>query len=174
MKNSSNCADSVVDFARQIETAIHSAEHRFLDRLEIALGNGSALLNALDDTQLIGRSDCYSRNILYSDPLERFTILALVWRNGQFTPIHGHWTWCGFSVLRGELREEHFNWNSSKQTAEFEKRIACPDDTVKASAAGLNDIHRLGNYLPMTAISLHVYGVGERQIAQRVNRVLGS
>lgn len=32
----------------------------------------------------------YARHLLYEDPLKRFEVLALVWKDGQSTPLHDH------------------------------------------------------------------------------------
>ena len=161
------------DFVCRIERAIHLKVPDFLTQLGAILQEGSPLLNELTDAQRAGSPARYERNLLYADPVGRFVVLALTWRQGQFTPIHGHWTWCGYSVLDGKLEEEEFEWIAATQVAQFTQR-AERQSGAKAvtSPAGLADIHRLGNANSKTAISLHVYGVDARSIATHVNRVV--
>ena len=45
--------------------------------------------------------ECYRRHVLYGDPAGRFTVLAVVWRPGQGTPLHGHTAWGAVGVYRG-------------------------------------------------------------------------
>ena len=172
MKNAIGHAECVFDFARQIETAVCAPRLDLMKRLKGLLFNRASLLEALTREQAEGRCENYARNLLYADPAGRFSVLALVWRKGQVTPIHGHWTWCGFSVLRGELMEDHFTWDTVRQCARFERKVTCAPNSVEVSPAGLSDIHRLGNYSSTTAISLHIYGVGASQVATHVNRVV--
>ena len=54
----------------------------------------------------IGDPDGHRSHLLYSEPGGTFSIVALVWRPGQVTPIHDHVTWCVFGVVQGEEREE--------------------------------------------------------------------
>ena len=164
--------DCVFDFARQIETSMRASELEFMKRLKELLFNRTSLLEALTREQAEGRYENYARNLLYADPAGRFSVLALVWRKGQITPIHGHWTWCGFSVLQGELKEDQFRWDAARECAQFDRQVTCPPNSVEVSPAGLTDIHRLGNYSDATAISLHIYGVDASRVATHVNRVV--
>ena len=172
MKNVVGQAECLFDFTRRIEIAMCAPQLEFIKRLKDLLFNRVSLLEALTHEQVEGRCENYTRNLLYADPAGRFSVLALVWRKGQVTPIHGHWTWCGFSILQGELMEDHFDWDAVRGCARFERRVTCALNSVEASPAGLTDIHRLGNYSDTTAISLHIYGVGAGQVATHVNRVV--
>ena len=172
MKNSIENIACVFDFASQIETAMDAPRPEFMKRLKELLFDRALLLGALSREQSEGRGEGYARNLLYAHPAGRFSVLALVWRKGQVTPIHGHWTWCGFTVLQGELQEDQFGWDAAGECARFERRKLCALNSVEASPAGLGDIHRLGNYSDTTAISLHVYGVGASEVPTRVNRIV--
>ena len=171
MENVVGHAECVFDLAHQIEAAMCAPQLEFMERLKEMLSSRASLLEALTREQVEGRCETYARNLLYADPAGRFSVLALVWREGQITPVHGHWTWCGFSVLQGELTEDHFGWDAVRQCARFERQVTCSANSVEVSPAGLTDIHRLGNYSDTTAISLHIYGVGASQVATHVNRV---
>ncbi|EOO27747.1 cysteine dioxygenase [Bacillus cereus BAG1X2-3] len=51
----------------------------------------------------------YARHLLYEDPLKRFEVLALVWKNGQSTPLHDHdGTWGVEGVFSGRIMVQNF------------------------------------------------------------------
>ncbi|MCC2377745.1 cysteine dioxygenase family protein [Bacillus wiedmannii] len=51
----------------------------------------------------------YARHLLYEDPLERFEVLALVWKDGQSTPLHDHdGTWGVEGVFTGRIMVQNF------------------------------------------------------------------
>lgn len=114
----------------------------------------------------------YTRHVLYSDPKGRFTVVAIVWQPGQFSPIHAHYTWCAYHVVSGELTERHYRWNGEAAIAEQTGSIMRRPGDVSAGHAGLEQIHSLGNASDRPAVSVHVYGVDGDRIATHVNRVL--
>lgn len=51
----------------------------------------------------------YARHLLYEDPLKRFEVLALVWKDGQSTPLHDHdGTWGVEGVFSGRIMVKNF------------------------------------------------------------------
>ncbi|PFQ44588.1 cysteine dioxygenase [Bacillus cereus] len=51
----------------------------------------------------------YARHLLYEDPLKRFEVLALVWKDGQSTPLHDHdGTWGVEGVFTGRIMVQNF------------------------------------------------------------------
>ncbi|MBD8075836.1 cysteine dioxygenase family protein [Bacillus cereus] len=51
----------------------------------------------------------YARHLLYEDPLKRFEVLALVWKDGQSTPLHDHdGTWGVEGVFSGKIMVQNF------------------------------------------------------------------
>jgi 3-mercaptopropionate dioxygenase len=123
----------------------------------------------LTPEQRVGSPDGYRSHLLYSEPGGAFSIVALVWRPGQVTPIHDHVTWCVFGVIRGQEHEELFL---------LDEDAGC---LVKAGArtnhegdvsgfAPPGDIHRVRNVGDQTAISLHIYGTDVSRIGSSVRR----
>ena len=116
--------------------------------------------------------DHYTRHLLYSDPGDRYSILAIVWGREQSSPIHAHYTWCGVGVYSGELTETHYREQAGG-------RLPAPLATRRRRAGELSfdlpltGVHRIANTGDETAVSLHVYGIGRQRIAKGVNRVLG-
>ncbi len=125
----------------------------------------------LTPAQCRGSAERYTRHLLYAHPLGHFAMVALVWHPGQRTPVHGHYTWCAYAVLQGELREERYDWDEQAGTACLATQAARPAGAVISAHAGLQDIHRLCNASDHLAISLHVYGVDGERVSTHVNRL---
>ena len=119
----------------------------------------------------------YSRHVLHADLQGRFTVVALVWAPGQFSPVHAHYTWCAYRVLSGVLTETHYAWDAAAGHAYPFNSIARSAGQSVCGHAGLELIHRLGNAShedPAPAVSLHVYGIDSERVSTHVNRVLNS
>ena len=143
-------------------SSLHQALSRHAPRAEACLSAA----------QLDGSPDCYVRHVLYADPQDRYTVVALVWRAGQRTPVHGHQTWCGYAVLRGHLIEEQFSHDAAGSGTQRLTATSLPQGYVSAVAAGLDSPHRISHGGGPAAVSLHVYGVASRDIRTAVNHVV--
>ena len=138
----------------------------------------AALERAVADPDLLGAKQraaekkCYARHVLYSDPFGRFTILAIVWGPGQFSPPHAHDTWCAYAVYDGPLHETGYALDASGMRAKAVCTAVRNPGYSCFAGAGFDQIHRLGNAGTKPAISIHVYGVERERIATHVNRVL--
>jgi predicted metal-dependent enzyme (double-stranded beta helix superfamily) len=111
----------------------------------------------------------YARHLIFADPDDRFSILALVWDRGQVSPIHGHHCWCAVGVYHGLLTETHYRAGTDGEppVETGSVRHAVGESTFDAGSG----IHRIGNYSGVLAISLHVYGVAADRISTGVNRI---
>ncbi|HSQ05711.1 MAG TPA: cysteine dioxygenase family protein, partial [Burkholderiales bacterium] len=113
----------------------------------------------------------YVRHILYADAAGRYTIVAIVWRPGQRSSVHAHYTWSGAAVYRGELTETIYRVSRGAAPP-------FPVSNIKRRPGDftfhwpLNEIHHVGNEGSETAISIHVYGVGCEWLATGVNRFI--
>jgi predicted metal-dependent enzyme (double-stranded beta helix superfamily) len=138
----------------------------------------AALERAVSDPDLLStkhrvpEKKCYARHVLYSDPFKRFTVLAIVWGPGQFSPPHAHDTWCAYAVYDGPLHETGYALASSGTRAKAICTAVRNPGYSCFAGAGFDQIHRLGNAGTKPAISIHVYGVERDRIATHVNRVL--
>jgi predicted metal-dependent enzyme (double-stranded beta helix superfamily) len=137
-----------------------------------------ALECAVSDPELLQpeqRETCaagYARHVIYSDPLGRFSILAIVWGEGQFSPTHAHDTWCAYAVYENPLQETVYAIEPQRTKArQVCTKVRNPGYSCFAGA-GLDQIHRLGNSGTMPAISIHVYGVPRDRVGTHVNRIL--
>lgn len=128
--------------------------------------------NWLPKTMCVPRDEGYVRHVLHSDAADRYTIVALVWTQGQHSPVHSHHTWCALSVVEGELLEEYFDY-APKGAAAVPAGSACRKVGEGSSGtAGLHLIHRVGNTQARTAISVHIYGVATSEMSSGINHVL--
>jgi len=126
----------------------------------------------LSSAQRATHAGGYARHVLHADPGGRFTILAIVWGAGQFSPAHAHDTWCAYAVHDNPLHETTFRLDTSGEHAEVLRTDVREPGYSCFAGAGLDQIHRLGNSGPRTAISIHVYGVPRERIATHVNRLV--
>jgi 3-mercaptopropionate dioxygenase len=115
----------------------------------------------------LGDPDRYVGHTLYVEPDGAFSIVGLVWRPGQVTPIHDHVTWCVFGVLQGVEHEELY-----VQRGDHLVRAGVADNRVGdvSGFAPPGDIHRVRNSGDDIAISLHIYGTDISRIGSSVRR----
>jgi predicted metal-dependent enzyme (double-stranded beta helix superfamily) len=123
----------------------------------------------LTPEQRSGDPETYRSHVLHAEPDGRFSIVALVWRPGQVTPIHDHVTWCVFGVIQGIEYEELFTLE--EETGSLVEAGSSANWTGDVSGfAPPGDIHRVRNSGDGTAISIHVYGTDVSRIGSSVRR----
>jgi 3-mercaptopropionate dioxygenase len=118
----------------------------------------------LTPAQRVGDPERYRSHVLHVEPDGSFSVVGLVWRPGQITPIHDHVTWCVFGVVEGTEHEELFD---------AELNPAGENDNHAGDISGFappGDIHRVHNIGDDTAISIHVYGTDVSRIGSSVRR----
>lgn len=106
-------------------------------------------------------SQHYSRHLLYADPEDRFSMLALVWKPGQGTPIHDHPSWGVLGVLRGRMRFTNYAPDEVDG-----QHCLVPVETFIGTAGSVGtvyppamDLHRMDNCSrEEKAVTLHIYG----------------
>ena len=125
--------------------------------------------DVLSPDQRIGDPEGYRSHLLHSEPGGAFSIVALVWRPGQVTPIHDHVTWCVFGVILGEEHEELFVLDEERGCL-VEAGAKTNREGEVSGFAPPGDIHRVRNVGDQTAISLHVYGTDVSRIGSSVRR----
>ena len=125
--------------------------------------------DVLTPEQRRGGDDGYRSHLLHTEPGGAFSIVALVWRPGQVTPIHDHVTWCVFGVLQGVEHEELFRLDRELGClVEAGEKTNETGDVTGFAPPG--DIHRVRNVGDGTAISIHVYGTDVSRIGSSVRR----
>lgn len=113
--------------------------------------------------------ECYARHLLYGDPQGRFSILAIVWDQGQASPIHAHRTWCAFAVYDGSLLETRYAENDEGVAQEISVEVITSSNV--AYDRDYSTIHMLGNHGTSPAVSLHIYGVSADKVTTAINKV---
>jgi 3-mercaptopropionate dioxygenase len=125
--------------------------------------------NILTAAEREGVPDDYQCHVLHVESDGSFSVTAMVWRPGQFTPIHDHVTWCVFGVLQGMEYEELFalaaDGSHLMEVGRSENR---PGEVSGFAPPG--DIHRVHNCGENVAISLHVYGADITRLGSSVRR----
>jgi 3-mercaptopropionate dioxygenase len=138
------------------------------DRVVAALRGrlpGPGLLSA---EQLAGDPSGYQTHLVHAEPDGSFSVVVMVWRPGQRTPVHDHLTWCVTAVLQGTEYEEVFaNRGDHLETV---GRNANPVGTVSGFAPP-GDIHQVTNIGDAVAVSMHVYGTDITRVGSSVRRV---
>ena len=119
--------------------------------------------------QRTGDPETYKSEVLHSEPDGSFSIVALVWRPGQVTPIHDHVTWCVFGVIQGMECEELFELDE-QGTGLIEAGYSVNRRGEVSGFAPPGDIHRVRNACDLTAISIHIYGTDVSRIGSSVRR----
>lgn len=150
-----------------LDRAVRTADPR-LDRTVAAI-----LRDYVGEPDLLAGVACppsgerYARHLLHAG--QGFSVLAVVWRPGQMSSVHGHQTWCALGVNRGSLTESLFGLNQTGL-----RLIGCKQHhpgLVNHSPAGDEAIHRIANLGTEIAVSIHAYGVAFDRLGEGVNRV---
>ena len=112
----------------------------------------------------------YQSHLMHAEPDGSFSVVALVWRPGQITPVHDHVTWCVIGVLQGAEYEELFALREGGTVLEeVGTNAGAPGDVSGFAPPG--DIHRVRNRGTDVAVSLHVYGADISRLGSSVRRV---
>jgi 3-mercaptopropionate dioxygenase len=111
----------------------------------------------------------YVCHLLHTELDGSFSVVALVWRPGQATPIHDHVAWCVFGVLQGCEYEELYLLTEDG-TALREVASSANQVGEVSGFAPPGDIHRVRNHGGDVAISLHVYGADITRLGSSVRR----
>ncbi len=120
--------------------------------------------DVLTAEQRRGSPDGYLSHTLHVEPDGSFSVVGLVWRPGQITPIHDHLTWCVFGVVQGVEHEDLFD---------PELNLIGHSDNHVGEVSGFappGDIHRVHNATDETAISIHIYGTDVTRAGSSVRR----
>jgi predicted metal-dependent enzyme (double-stranded beta helix superfamily) len=126
-----------------------------------------AMPDLLRDTHCPCSPDRYVRHLLHAG--RDHTILALVWRPGQMSPVHSHLSWCALGVHRGCMTETQFTMGAQGPVPRGCAQHDVGD--VSHAPADLDAIHRLANLGTETAVSIHIYGARFDRLGEEVNRI---
>ena len=107
--------------------------------------------------------------LLHAEADGSFSIVALVLRPGQSTPIHDHVTWCVFGVVQGSEREERYVLREDGCLELAATSVNLAGDVDGLTPPG--DIHLVRNDDVPCAISLHIYGTDVSRLGTSVRRI---
>jgi 3-mercaptopropionate dioxygenase len=143
------------DFAADAEAMIHDP-YAIAERLGALLAHDDWLA---PEDQLPG-TDSYRQHLLHVSPSRRFSVVALVWRPGQHTPIHDHVAWCVVGVYRGVEHEMRYRLveDGGERCLEAVGSVDAYPGHVEALVPPVEDIHRVAAGGDELTISIHVYG----------------
>lgn len=101
--------------------------------------------------------ESYRRHLLYADPFGRFTVLSVVWRPGQGTPVHGHTAWGAVGVYSGKPAVANYRLVRDG-AVELACEATCAPGDVTCVQPGIDYPHRVCNAGDDVAITIHTYG----------------
>mgnify|MGYP006282901563 CR=1 FL=1 len=156
----STAADAI-DFDEYIRRVSALCEACSDDRLASRVGRELRRLMAAADwlpaeCRAAG-ADTYRRHVLYADPRGRFTVLSVVWRPGQGTPVHGHTAWGAVGVYAGTPSVANYRLVCDG-AAELACEAVCAPGDVSCVQPGIDYPHRVCNASDDVAITVHTYG----------------
>jgi len=156
-------------------TAIRTATDEHADWQQTAVLVADQLRRHLPGPEILSREEragdpaCYRCHVLHTEPDGSFSITALVWRPGQFTPIHDHVAWCVFGVLQGVEHEELYALSADgSYLTEVGRNVNKLGEVSGFAPPG--DIHQVRNVSDHTAISMHIYGADITRLGSSVRR----
>lgn len=136
----------------------------------------------LTPSQRKASGDGYTQHIVHVEEDGAFSVVSLVWRPGQATPIHDHVSWCVPAVHMGREAEIHYDGLADGEGVLDAPGEADDVDYLVERDRGVNeagdvtaltppgDIHRVWNPGPGKAISVHVYGADIRELGSSIRR----
>ena len=129
---------------------------------------------AIGPEHRVPAQDSYQQHVVHVHPEGCYSLVALVWRPGQATPIHDHRCWCVVGVLEGEEDEERFHL-----VAQDERPALVLTGNTRQGAGSVStlvppqeNIHRVSSAAATgVTISLHVYGDDIAKCGSSINQV---
>ncbi len=139
---------------------------RVADHLHDHLPEAADLLT---EQERLGKPDPLKSQLLHAEPDGTLSVVGLVARPGQATPIHDHVTWCATAVIQGVEHEELFALDEDEQALTVIGTTENPRGAVSGFAPP-GDIHRVRTSGDEIAISIHVYGTDISRVGSSVRR----
>jgi predicted metal-dependent enzyme (double-stranded beta helix superfamily) len=115
----------------------------------------------------------YRQHVVHVHPDGLYSLVSLVWRPGQATPVHDHRCWCVVGVHRGTEHETRYHLVADREErwlVEIGTMISSPG-TVAVLVPPAENIHRVANGGDAIAISLHVYGADIAACGTSINEI---
>ncbi len=103
----------------------------------------------------------YARRLLHLDPAGRYSVLVMVWDNGQGTALHDHDNmWCVECVYRGRIKVTSYSSFGEKHGLhKFQPaKVVYAGQGEAGALIPPYDHHTLENADVAPAVTIHVYG----------------
>ena len=104
----------------------------------------------------------YARRLVHLDPDGRYSVVAMIWAEGQGTPIHDHDSrWCVEGVYQGAIQVTSYEMSPSTDDGEIRVEVCSKINASLGEAGALippHDYHVIENQRSETAVTIHVYG----------------
>ncbi|MEQ8666694.1 MAG: cysteine dioxygenase family protein [Rhodospirillales bacterium] len=122
-------------------------------------------LDFITDEHRRSDPDHYARNAIYLSDDDAISLFSLVWRPGQWTPVHDHGTWGVVGIAEGLLEERAYQRTDEAGNAVAGLSLArggsvlLPPGAVTSFVPNPDHIHKTGvadDQEP--CLSLHLYG----------------
>ncbi|MFG2073879.1 Cysteine dioxygenase type I [Nonomuraea maritima] len=145
---------------------------RGLDARDTAFAVADLLRDNLPGPDLLtpaereGSPDRYVTHILHAE--DDFSVVAVVWRPGQGTPIHDHVSWCTFGIISG-IEHETLYRDMGDHLVEIGRADNLPGEVSGFAPPG--DIHKVLNTSSELGVSLHIYGADVAKLGGSVRRL---
>ena len=154
---------ALAEFVRDAEASIDDPQ-AIAERLRSLLAQDGWLA---PENQAPG-TDRYRQHLLHVSSCRRLSVVALVWRPGQGTPIHDHVSWCVVGVYRGLERETRYRLTGGE--LERTGTIEAAPGHVEALIPPAENIHAVEAGGDELTISIHVYGADIERLGSSVYR----
>ncbi len=159
-------ASAAKKFSRAFNTTGMANQPDLLQALRDAVGKRSGWLRP---EHRIGDPARYMRHLLYVDPDDDFVLTAITWLPGQQSAVHGHYVWCAYGVVEGELSEEMFRAPGALLES-LGSKVVRAGELAELDVGGPL-FHRVSNRTQKPLVSLHAYGVAADRLTTGINRI---
>jgi 3-mercaptopropionate dioxygenase len=164
---------------------------RFVDHMDAAVASGddphtnageaAACLKELvrhpeflEDRYRQPADDRYRQHVVHVHPEGKYSVVSLVWKPGQVTPIHDHRCWCVVGVLQGQETETRYRLrerDGNRFLVLWEQHTYEPG-SVCLLVPPEENIHQVANAgIEGVTISMHIYGADIATLGSSINQV---
>ena len=138
-----------------LQTHEGTCSRDYLAAARAVLNELVAVPDLIQRLPLLRKPGGYTRNLLAGN--EAVSVWAIVWGEGSTTCIHDHHCSCCFGVVSGTVTETWYRAIDATRAVPTEEQERKPGYVACMLPSGPN-IHRMRNFGPGEAISIHIYG----------------
>lgn len=171
--------DNLGRFLHSMDTLVASATdpHAIADQTTGHLAELVRHPEFLEERYRQPADEHYRQHVVHVHPEGKYSLVSLVWRPGQATPIHDHRCWCVVGVLEGREAETRYRLYADQDEGAVlvvQAEAVNGPGAVCALVPPVEDIHRVCNAGDDDlTISLHVYGADIATLGSSINHTFG-